>query len=388
MFLLDAPYVSDILKQTLVDLKQPVLDTLGARRMTDGYKIEFIDEVEFAARLAMGQRVLANSENALSHIFACGCNEDLGRQIDLCKDKALFRETIQDLHPDYTFMTATPEEMDNLDISKMPVPFVVKPARGFFSLGVHVVNDASEWPAVVETIKGEREAMNREYPEEVVNSTKFIIEQGIEGEEYAVDVYYDEDGEPVITNILYHHFMTADDISDRLYYTSGPIIRKWLEPFTDYVSKVGKVCGFRNFPMHIEVRVDDAGTIVPIEANPMRFAGWCVADLTLHAWGFNPYEYYFNGLRPNWPELIRQRQDNACVMVIGDVPSIVDRATIESVDYDTFCERFDNVIELRKIDYTAYPVFAFVFADMKLENMDALKEGLVGDFSALIKAKA
>lgn len=388
MFLLDAPYVSDILKQTIVDLKQPVLDTLGARRMTEGYDIEFIDEIEFSARLAMGQRVLANSENALGHIFACGCNEDLGRQIDVCKDKAVFRETIRDLHPEYAFMTATPEEMGDLDISDMPVPFVVKPARGFFSLGVHVVNDPAEWPAVVETIRGEREAMNREYPEEVVNSTKFIIEQGIEGDEYAIDVYFDEDGEPVITNILYHHFLTADDISDRLYYTSGPIIRKWLEPFTDYISKVGKECKFRNFPMHIEVRVDDSGNIVPIEANPMRFAGWCVADITQHAWGINPYECYFKGLRPDWPELITQRQDNACVMVIGDVPPIVERETIESVDYDAFCERFDNVIELRKIDYTAYPVFAFVFADMKLENMGALKEGLIGDFGGLFKVKA
>lgn len=387
MFLLDAPYVSNFLKQSVKELNQPVLDTPQARRLAGDVDLEFIDEIEFSARLGVGQRVLANSENALEHALRCGCNEDLARQINICKDKALFRETVASIHPNYAFMRTTPETMADLDISKMACPFIAKPARGFFSLGVHVVNDHSEWPDVVQRIKDEREAMNAEYPEEVVNAGEFIIEAGIEGEEYAIDVYYENDGTPVITNILHHHFVSADDISDRLYYTSTKIIRDWLGPFQEYVTKVGKACQFRNFATHLEVRVDNDGSINSIEANPLRFAGWCVADITHHAWDFNPYEYYFNGKRPDWDALMEGRDDMVCVMVIADVPSDMDRETIASFNYDGFNGMFDNMLELRKIDYTEYPVFAFAFAQMDEAGLAALKKELVNDFSRFVTLK-
>ncbi len=387
MFLLDAPYASDFLKESVRSLGIPVLDTPNARTMAGDVPLNFIDEIDFAARMGAGERVLANSENALEAIYKCGCQPDLARQIDICKDKALFRETVKDIHPDYTFMRCTPEDMADLDISHMSCPFIVKPARGFFSLGVHVVNDHAEWPTTVEKIKAERDAMNEEYPQAVVDSGQFIIEAGIEGDEYAIDVYYDEDGTPVISNILLHHFISAEDVSDRFYYTSVAIIEQWLEPFTKYTAQVGKACNFRNFPIHLEVRVDESGNILPIEANPLRFAGWCVADVTHHAWGFNPYEYFFQNKRPDWPAILAGKEDTACGMVIGDVPPTIDRTQIESIDYDGFTAMFDTVLELRKIDYKAYPVFGFAFIQMTLAGVEEVKPKLVEDFGRFISMK-
>ncbi|MCJ2165722.1 MULTISPECIES: ATP-grasp domain-containing protein [unclassified Pseudodesulfovibrio] len=387
MFLLDAPYVSEFLKQTIRDLGQSVLDTPSARSLTAGVELDFIDESDFAARLGAGEKVLANSENALAHVFKCGCRPELARQIDICKDKALFRETVAELHPDYRFMRASFDALADLDISAMPCPFVVKPTRGFFSLGVHLVDSVDQWPEVVRAIGAERAALNAEYPEEVVNAGEFIVEQGIEGEEYAIDVYYDADGDPVITNILHHHFMSEDDISDRLYYTSTGILQTWLLPFTEYVRDVGRECGFRDFATHIEVRVTGAGDILPIEANPLRFAGWCVADMTHFAWGFNPYECYFSNLRPDWDAILEEREGTATVMVIGDLPPGTKRESIESIDYDGFKSIFSNLLELRKIDYSAYPVFAFAFARMSEAELVDLKEFLVEDFSRFISLK-
>lgn len=384
MFLLDAPYVSRLLLETVERLEQPVLDIPGARKFTEGTGIELIDNIEFAARLAVGQRVLSNSENALAHIFDCGCYDELVRQIDVCKDKALFRETVAEIHPEYAFKRVGPEELETVDVSHMPLPFVVKPARGFFSLGVHVVNDHAQWPEVVQAIRDEREQMNANYPEAVVNAGEFLIEEGIEGDEYAIDVYYDENGDPVITNILFHHFVSDDDISDRLYYTSTRIIRNWLEPFTEYTAQLGRVCGFRNFPMHLEVRVDEQGHIQPIEANPLRFAGWCVADITIHAWGFNPYEYFFENRRPDWPGLLAEHKGEVTVMVIGDVPAGTDKSSITSVDYDGFQSMFSNVLELRRIDYSEYPVFAFAFARMDQDSLQELKQKLTTDFARFL----
>jgi hypothetical protein len=258
------------------------------------------------------------------------------------------------------------------------------PTRGFFSWGVQLVDCLDQWPAGVRAIGAERAALNAEYPEEVVNAGEFIVEQGIEGEEYAIDVYYDADGDPVITNILHHHFMSADDISDRLYYTSTGILQTWLLPFTEYVRDVGRECGFRDFATHIEVRVTGAGDILPIEANPLRFAGWCVADMTHFAWGFNPYECYFRNLRPDWDAILDEREGTATVMVIGDLPFGTDRKAIRSIDYAGFESLFSNMLELRKIDYLQYPVFAFVFASMPEAELVDLKAVLAENFSRFI----
>ncbi|NDV20286.1 ATP-grasp domain-containing protein [Pseudodesulfovibrio sp. JC047] len=387
MFLLDAPYVSDFLKKAVSELGQSVLDTPEARRLVGDTGLDFMDIATFTSRLEAGEKVLTNSENALEHVIRCGGESDLARQIDICKDKALFRETVADLHPHYRFMRVPFEDLESFDLSSMPCPFVVKPARGFFSLGVHVVATPDDWPDVVAAIHEERAAMNAEYPEDVVNSAEFIVEQCIDGTEYAIDVFYDEQGDAVITNILHHHFISEDDVSDRLYYTSTAIMKTWLLPFSEYVSAVGHACDFRNFATHIEVRVTADGDIIPIEANPLRFAGWCVADITSHAWGFNPYACYFKSLRPDWDAILDGQEDRVTAMVIGDFVPGADRDRVVSIDYDGFCDLFPTVLEVRKIDYRAYPVFAFVFAQMNETELAELKTAIASDFSRFVVMK-
>lgn len=387
MIVLDYPYVSEFLVDSVRELGQPVLDTPQVRALTGDAELHYIDEIEFSARLALGGKVYTNSENGLEHVLRCRCNEDLARQVDICKDKALFRETVAGLHPDYKFLRVPHDGLADLDISGFPAPFVVKPARGFFSLGVHVVNDHGDWPATVRAIEAERAVLNAEYPEAVVSGAEFILEQVIDGEEYAIDVYYDAEGDPVITNILHHHFLSADDVSDRLYYTSARIIETWLLPFTEYVRDVGRECGFNNFVTHIEVRVTPEGDILPIEANPLRFAGWCVADITSLAWDFNPYECYFKELRPDWDAILEANQGQAVVMVIGDLPPGTDRGAIASIDYEGFQSLFSNLLELRKIDYSTYPVFAFAYARMDEPELARLKATLAEDFRRFVKIR-
>ncbi|WFS62900.1 ATP-grasp domain-containing protein [Pseudodesulfovibrio thermohalotolerans] len=387
MFVIDYPYVSDYLLDSLRELDLPVLDTPQARSLAKDAPLAYVDEIEFSARMALGGKVCTNSENGLGHVLRCRCNEDLARQIDICKDKALFRETVAALHPDYVFHRIPFDGLADFDASSMPCPFVVKPTRGFFSLGVHVVDSPEDWPAAVKAIEGERAALNAEYPEAVVSGGEFIAEASIDGEEYAIDVYFDAEGNPVITNIMHHAFLYADDISDRLYYTSARIIETWLLPFTDYLRDVGRECGFRNFATHVEVRLTATGDILPIEANPLRFAGWCVADMTAMAWGFNPYEAYFKGLRPDWDAILTADQGHVTVMVIGDLPSGMDRTAIRSIDYDGFRSLFSNMLELRKIDYMQYPVFAFAYASMPEGELDDLKTVLAQDFSRFVEMK-
>lgn len=57
----------------------------------------------------------------------------------------------------------------------------------------------------------------------------------------------------------------------------------------------------KNFPAHIEIRIDKNGNINPIEVNPLRFGGWCTTgDISWYAYGFNSYEYFLKGKKPDW----------------------------------------------------------------------------------------
>ena len=60
-------------------------------------------------------------------------------------------------------------------------------------------------------------------------------------------------------------------------------------------------------------------------------------------------------------------------------------SAITGIDYDGFCGQFEEVLELRKMDYAAYPLFAMVFTRTSAENAEALKAILKADFTRFIE---
>lgn len=382
MIILDKPYVSNFLKCSASRQNLPVLDTAQARAMAGDADLRFTPKSAFFPE-ARTSRIYANSENSLDLIMRELGDSPVAEMIETCKDKALFRDTIADMYPDYHYTRLEVDELEDFDPSSMPLPFIIKPARGFFSLGVHRVEDDDEWPEVKEAILREQDRLNDQYPSEVVNAGTYIVEEAAGGEEYAVDVYWDDGGWPVIINILHHPFGSADDVSDRLYYTSDEVMHRMLGPVTEFTAQLGKTCGFRNFPAHVEFR-RKKNSMLPIEANPLRFAGWCVADITRHAWGFDPYEFYFTNQRPDWPRLLETRAGVTTAMTIGDVPEDVDRKAMTGYDHDAFAALFDKVLELRDIDWKKYPVFALAFSQTANANVPELFNILREDFRKLL----
>jgi hypothetical protein len=388
MFILEAPYVSDFLKQTILDRQSPVLANDVAVKHFGPEAPVLCSAQDFVARTSPDLPVYSNSENAIDWIGTHLQTTGLPDTIRTFKDKVLFRQLIRDMHPDYVFKGVPFEELENVDPSAFPKPFIIKPAVGFFSLGVHKVDSDLDWPKVLDAINKEVSRIRSQYPEQVLSLDHFIIEECIQGEEFAVDVYFGGDGKPVIVNILGHLFASADDVSDRVYLTSPTIIRTWLDRFTDYLGKIGARAGLSHFPAHVELRVDAAGRIMPIEVNPMRFAGWCVADLTFHAWGFNPYVCYLEGKTPDWETILAEREGQAVGVLVADVAGDVDCASITSVDYEAFTARFSDVLELRRIDVREYPVFAFLFARVPENDLSEFRALLHSDLKEFLTLDA
>ena len=194
----------------------------------------------------------------------------------------------------------------------------------------------------------------------------------IEGEEYALDAYFDENGKAVILNIFEHPFSNGKDVSDRAYYTSKPIMKRYLKKFEELLNKIASVGNYKDFPFHLELRVTE-DDIIPIELNPLRFCGWCITDIAYYAWGINVYEYYFKKLKPNWDEILDKKDGTYYYFTMGDIPNDIKKEEIKDVNCWKYLQNISHPLDIRKIDFKTNPVFAIVFGKTKsLEEIENL----------------
>lgn len=388
MILLEGPYVSDFLKQTIKEYRIPVIRNSFSAGVFAEEEQPTISEEEVVQRMKRNpeQLIYTNSENSIHWIEEHLSFTSLPGKINLFKNKVRFRELLGPLFPDYFFQSIPFGELAKTDVSGFSFPFIIKPAVGFFSMGVYKVDKTDEWPGIVEKITEEVKLVQHLYPKEVFDSTDFIAEASIEGTEYAIDCYYNAEGEPVILNIMKHLFSSDKDMSDRVYITSKEVISSNLKPMKRFLKEVGTIAGVQNFAAHVEVRIDNNGRIVPIEVNPMRFGGWCTTpDLAWHAHGFNIYDYFLSKKEPDWDRLLAEKDGEVFSVVVLDNSTGKEGADIRSFDYEKLLTNFGNPLEVRKVDYRNYPLFGFVFAQTKSEQMDELFRILTSDLTEYIR---
>ncbi|QEE15113.1 ATP-grasp domain-containing protein [Promethearchaeum syntrophicum] len=386
MMILDKPYVSKFLEDSLIEMQIPVLKNKALEELNLSSKILTIDEEEFIKRVKNSQipHIFSNSENSINWIKENLSFTDLPNKISIFKDKVEFRKIMKPFYPNYYFQKVNFNELGKIDVSKMQFPFIIKPAVGFFSLGVYLIKNLEEWPKIIKFIQRDMNNINKIFPIEVIDSSSFIIEENIEGEEYAVDVYFNSNGRPVILNILKHYFASPEDTSDRLYITSKNIIEESREIFLETLEKISQATQIRNFPMHIEFRVDENNNIGIIEANPMRFAGLCVTDLAYYAWRTNNYKLFFEQEAPDWNQILKDKEGKIFAMIVGNIPADINLRDIKSVDYEKFAKKFKKPLDIRKINYHEFPLFAIAFAEFDENNLAEMNEFLNDDFKDII----
>lgn len=363
MIILDNPYVSPLLEDTVAKKSYPVLNNEMARSLLKFDMMNVLSD-EAAVDLLKGEKnpqLYSNSENAINWISTHLNFSELPQKIELFKNKAEFRRLLKEIYPDFYFFESGFDSLSTLDTEKIRFPVVLKPCVGFLSMGVYIIRDAEEWADVIKNLRDDIEKFRGQFPTEVVDASSFIVEELINGEEFAIDAYFDKDGKPVILNIFKHPFSDETDVSDRVYFTSGEIIKSNHDRFESLLSQIGSLAQLRNFPLHMEVRVDGE-RVVPIEINPMRFAGWCVTDLAYFAYGIDVYEYYFEQKTPDWEKILKEKGSEFYYFTIAEVPVSVDKSMIREVDYDGFLKNISHPLEVRKIDYRRHPIFAIVFA--------------------------
>ena len=390
MFFVDEPYVSKFFKKTVRDNAIPVVGTEIAKTLNiyPGTKLISEEEAVEIARTVDIPAIYTTSENAIGWIAKHLAFSALPGKIDLFKDKLKFRELTKSIFPGFSFKGVRTEDLEKINFNELPLPFIIKPTVGFFSMGVYKVSSFNEWEGTVDALHAEMDQIKDLYPEEVLNTHSIIIEQLINGEEYAFDAYFNSTGEPVVLSILKHVFSSDTDVSDRVYISSKEIIESNLDEFTEFARKIGVLANVKNFPVHIELRRDKNGVLLPIEINPMRFGGWCTtADLSFLAYGLNPYLYYYSQKKPDWPDILKGKERKLFSIIVLDNSTDIDTGKITSFNYEKLLSQFEKPMELRKVDHKTYPLFGFVFAETRADNYIELENILHSDLAGFVSTQ-
>ena len=372
MIILEKPYVSAPLVAYLEEKQLPVLHNDMADLLEQqGHRLHLLDDQQFVEQYNQTGKLYAVSENALVWLYAQLPESELVRKVKILKDKAAFRRICQQIYPDFYYKEVEMKALRSLDPDTLPLPLVLKPSVGFLSVGVYIVRSKEEWQAALDDIDQNFAKQCAVFPETVVRSEMFVLEQFIEGEEYAVDAYYDAEGKPHIINIFHHIFKSETDVSDRLYCMSKQIFESNYPAFNQFCIDLNGVLQLKNFPMHVEFRVDKrTGQAIPIEVNPLRFAGMCLNDLTRHTCGLLPVQAFFEGTHPDYATMWDGIENDMFSFVVLDKPYDTNR----KLDFERIRRHFHGVLETRDIQNPAMSIWGFLFTKTTPEHRDELQE--------------
>ena len=387
--ILDHPYVSEFLKNTAAELQIPVLKNEIAVGLKTEKRLNLLEEAEFIEFIKeKGECTLyLNSENSIGWISENLSFTELPEKIELFKNKVKFRELLERLYPELYFKGVEFEKLDEIRVEEIEKPFIIKPAVGFFSLGVHKVSTDAEWDSALNSIKAEVKEIRELYPAQVLDVENFIIEGNIEGNEFAVDAYFNREGKPVVLNIFKHIFSSENDVSDRVYFTSKTVIETYREAVEDLLKEIGKLAELRNFPLHLELRIGEDRRIQPIELNPMRFAGWCTTDIAYFAYGINTYRYFLEQLEPDWDKILADKEGKSFCLVMLNKPADLDLKEVKAFDYEKLLSDFEKPLELRKVNHEKYGFFGYMFTETTESNWQEIERILKSDLREYINFK-
>ena len=370
MIILDEPYISTPLLDWMEKSAHPVLDGAFLREVAGERALNYVDAPEAIRRIDAGERIYTNSENTLSWILENTHNESLTRAVTTFKDKALMREILHELNPDLFFMRVQSEDLASLDFESLPKPFVIKPSVGFGSMGVYAIDNLDTWHTALADIAKSERLWQERYPESVIETHEFILEGYLTGTEYAIDAYFDEHGKTQVLNVFRHDFANAQDMSDRMYITSPRIVREMAPFFKAWLDEANARVGARNFPVHVEVRVD-GGRVSPIEFNPLRFAGLGCTDMSLFNYGYRTYEVFLENKALDFDAAFAGKDNKVYSMSLLNPPAGIDFT--ETFDYEALCARFSHVVELRRFDIRRFGAYGFLFLEVESEDSPELE---------------
>lgn len=137
MLLLDEPYLSDFLIDTIRAYKFKIIATPAAKALLPDDRLDWVEEGEAVHQIKNNPPypLYSISENGLDWVERHLPGSELVGQIRALKDKVKFREILQDIFPDFHFQQVSLEDIQRLEPEELSYPFVIKPSIGFLASG-------------------------------------------------------------------------------------------------------------------------------------------------------------------------------------------------------------------------------------------------------------
>ena len=333
-----------------------------------------------------GDKVYAPTESALEIILDRSEDTTFTNAVNLLKDKHKFRQLMSNMYPDFFYKKVNLDELEitKLDRSKK---YIVKPTKGFFGTAVKELNKETDISEITKEIRSELAENSRYFSESILSKNELIIEQFVQGEEYAVDMYFNENGRPEIMNIYHHPIPEKNEYFHVLYYTNKEIFDRFYNRLKAIFIELNEHLNIINFPIHAEFKLEN-DKLIPIEMNPLRYGGFGLADLTYHAFGFNPFNAFFENFKPNWQEIWDIRNEYHFGWVLGYNGTDIDVKTHTPND-EAYLHYLGDTIHYVEIDHQENPVFSIAYIkDNCSASLQRLLKTEFNDFFILVKKGA
>lgn len=306
---------------------------------------------------------ILSSENALEYLSKLIPNADIIKFCSIFKNKPQFREGLSIEFPTLFFKEYSKAEILTLNPASVPFPLIVKPSIGVASIGVIRVESPNDWADSISSIFDDIDLHLKagSFSPTAVSGHSILCEACIEGQELAIDGYFNRNGEPVILQIAEHLFLNAQDFSDRIYLTHRELVKANLSPIKSLLEKIARVWPLRSFPFHMELRVTGAGEFIPIEINPLRFIGLEGSEITLHAFHFNTHQHFFQQTEPDWPSILAAADASVYALFAADMSTdtFLNHRTRLSIDHEALKREFREVLDYRPVDDVLFALVYF-----------------------------
>jgi hypothetical protein len=345
------------------------LDTLPGTR---GLKVLNRQELQEQKDLRFGKtdKVCLTTESILDDVLQRLDDEERKSAVLRLKDKFAFRELLKSIYPDFYFKQCKLEELPN-EIPNHQAKYVIKPVKGCFGSGVRVIDGNVNMQELIVEIKTELARNSAVLSSDVLTPNEFLIESYIEGEEYAVDMFYDSHGKPIMTNIYHHPMPQNPAYLHMLYYSSRETFEKIYKPAKEFFIKLNQALQVTNLPIHSEFRWRN-GQLIPIELNSFRFGGMGLSNLGYHALGVNAYRCYIEDREPAWKSVWKDK-DNIFGFFIAYNGANVD-VTKTRPDWERLRKQFSHMILEVPFDYQKQLAFGILYIEERQEHIPKLLE--------------
>jgi len=327
-------------------------------------------------RFKQGEKIIISTETVLDDVLQRLDDPEKKDLISILKNKVKCRQMLTALFPDFFFKELSIPDLPKLELDPHERYFV-KPIKGYWGSAAYPLDKDTDRGWLVKEISRQLQKRTDIFSGHVVAKDRLIVEEFIDGEEYAVDMFFNEDGKPVITNICYHPLPKKLEYLHVVYYTNYDGFHLLYDNLIRFFTQLNETLHARNMPIHGEFKLHK-GKLTPVELNPLRFGSDGFADLSYHAFGFNPFLCFANNCSPDWDKVWQGREKKVYAFYLGYNGSNLDISKYRP-DFRNFRRLFSNILADNAMNYQSTLAFSVMYIEEN--SLDRIQELLEIEFN-------